>query len=181
MQISRLTMRPRLCTFDKASTPKFLAFSSLTSIFLNDSRNSPACAYSSTIMYRHSNGTNEENRLILRSCTYRQNSSHHLINISTRRIVLLLLDREPTIGKGSWNWTPMDSDSALKRKCSSLGTSYVSNAENLGISHATVTFATLPTCKIINTYHMDTQGRKPGNCKGSTPPQTRKDLRRLVA
>ena len=75
-----------------------------------------------------------------------------------------------------------DSDSALKRKRDDSGIIYVSNAENLDISHATVMSATLPARKIIgiDAYHMDTQGRKPGNCRGLTPLQTRKDLRRLV-
>src|SRR5437764_14361918 len=43
--------------------------------------------------------------------------------------------------------------------------------------------ATLPARKIIgiDAYHMDTQGRKPGNRRGLTPPRTRKDLRRPVA
>src|SRR5947209_20615735 len=77
---------------------------------------------------------------------------------------------------------PMDSDSALKRKRDDSGTIYVSNAENLDISHATVMSATLPARKIIgiDAYHMDTQGRKPGNRRGLTPPRTRKDLRRPV-
>ena len=77
----------------------------------------------------------------------------------------------------------MDSDSVLKRKLDDSGTIYVSNAENLDISHATVMSATLPARKIIgiDAYHIDTQGRKPGNCRGLTPPRTRKDLRRPVA
>src|SRR6266480_5716853 len=77
----------------------------------------------------------------------------------------------------------MDSDSAPKRKRDDSGTIYVSNAENLDISHATVMSATLPARKIIgiDAYHMDTQGRKPGNRRGLTPPRTRKDLRRPVA
>ena len=77
----------------------------------------------------------------------------------------------------------MDSDSALKRKRDDSGTIYVSNAKNLDISHATVMSATLPARKIIgiDAYHMDTQGRKPGNCRGLIPPQTRKNLRRSVA
>ena len=170
MQISCSIMRPRLYTFDEASIPKFLTFSSLTSIFLNNSRNSLACAYNLIIMYRLSNGINGENPPTLRSCTYLQSNSS-LIDISTKRIVWLLLDREPTMGKGPWNWMPMDSDSALKRKRDDSGTIYVSNAENLDISHATIMSATLPARKIIgiDTYHMDTQGRKPGNCRGLTP------------
>src|SRR5947207_4509526 len=77
----------------------------------------------------------------------------------------------------------MDSDSAPKRKRDDSGTIYVSNTENLDISHATVMSATLPARKIIgiDAYHIDTQGRKPGNCRGLTPPRTRKDLRRPVA
>src|SRR5438045_6801826 len=143
MQISHLMMRLRLCTFDEASTLKFLTFSSLTLIFLNDLRNSLACACNSTIMYRLSNRINGENPPTPRSCTYFQSNSS-LIDISTKRIVQPLLDREPTMGKGPWNWMPMDSDSALKRKRNDLGTIYVSNAENLNISHATVMSATLP-------------------------------------
>src|SRR5436309_11066125 len=137
MQISHSMIRLRLCTFDEASTLKFFTFSSLTSIFLNDSMNSLACACNSTIMYRLSNRINGENPPTPRSCTYLQSNSS-LIDISTKRIVRPLLDREPTMGKGPWNWMPTDSDSALKRKHDDSGTIYVSNAKNLDISHATV-------------------------------------------
>ena len=172
----------RLCTFDEASTPKFPAFSSLISIFLRDLRNSRACACSSTTTYRPSNETNGENPPTPRSCTYRQSNSS-LIDINIRKTVRPSQDKVHTIDKDQWSWTPTDSNSTLKRKRDDLGTIYVSNAENLDISHVTVMSATLPACKIIriDAYHMDTQGRKPGNCKGLTPPRTRKDLRRPVA
>src|SRR2546421_4550565 len=124
MQISCSMMRPRLCTFDEASTLKFLAFSSLTSIFLNDLRNSLACACNSTIMYRLSNRINGENPPTPRSCTYFQSNSS-FIDISTKRIVQPLLDRELTMGKSPWNWTSMDSNSALKRKHDDSRTIYV--------------------------------------------------------
>ena len=181
MQISRLMMKPRLCTFDEALILKFLTFSSLTSTFLNDSRNSPACACSSTTTYRPSNETNGENPPTPRSCTYRQSNSS-LIDINIRKTVRPSQDKVHTIDKDQWSWTPTDSNSTLKRKRDDLGTIYVSNAENLDISHVTVMSATLPACKIIriDAYHMDTQGRKPGNCRGLILLRIRKDLGRPV-
>src|SRR5437763_10240552 len=98
MQISRSTTRPRLYTFDEASTPKFLAFFSLTSTFLNNSRNSPAYACSSTTTYRPSNGINGENSPTPRSCTYHQSNSS-LININIRKTVRLSQDKMRTIDK----------------------------------------------------------------------------------
>src|SRR5438874_13423003 len=98
MQISHLIMRPRLCTFDEASIPKFLVFSSLTSTFLNDSRNSPACACSSTTTYRPSNETNRENPSTPRSCTYCQSNSS-LIVINIRKTVQLSWDKMHTMDK----------------------------------------------------------------------------------
>src|SRR5947209_5697327 len=76
----------------------------------------------------------------------------------------------------------MDSDSVLKRKHDDSRTIYVSNAENLNISHITGMSAMLPACKIIriDTYHINTQGRKPGNCRGLIPLRIRKDLGRPV-
>src|SRR5436305_3060924 len=102
MQISHSTMRPRLCTFDEASTLKFPAFSSLISIFLRDLRNSRACACSLTTTYRPSNETNGENPLTPKSCTYRQSSNPH-IAINTRKTVQPSQDKARTMDKDRWS------------------------------------------------------------------------------
>ena len=106
-----------------------------------------------------------------KKCIYCHSNTSHT-GINTRKTLPLLLEKERIMGKGPWNWMPTDSDSVLKRKRDDSGTIYVSNAENLDISHATVMSVTLPARKIIgiDAYHMDTQGRKPGNRRGLTPP-----------